>query len=211
MATTKKRPAKLDEQPGSPFNPDHYPPGKLPALTTSELQAICQKVKSGQVPTEEELDAAQAERRRALDKIEWVIETERPDGKERISSANATTRTTLTLDPLTVQGRDFCNRQKRIAAGPRKGRNDPLTLALRTVLPSVLDEPSRAAWDRLLGSSRIEGGDFEASWEEGTDRLRWRYQPNDPYDAEEKTGSITFESFATRVSRLKKQMRVGSR
>lgn len=194
----RKQPPSTENQPSSPFDPAHYPPGRLPALRSESLQAITQKVGQGQLPTKQELDAALSERQRALDKIDWMNGTEPPDRKERVSSATATMRATLSLDALTVERRDYREGQKEKSKLPRD-RKDPLNEAILKRLRGDLDAAARDIWDALLCDHDAEDGDLEFFVEGGF--LKSRYW----VDGQERSGTpITFDTFAVRVSRLRK-------
>lgn len=196
-----EQPSNSDEQTSSPFNPAHYPPGRLPALPPGSLEAIAQRLGQGQLPIEQELAAALSEKQRALDKIEWVTEAERPDSKERILSATATMRTTLTLDTLTVKGRDYCERQKKKSNLPRH-RKDPLNGAILKILRRNPDASARDVWDALLCDHDAEAGDLEFVVKGGFLKSRFWV------DEVEKSGTpVTFSTFETRVSRLRKKLR----
>jgi hypothetical protein len=189
------------KQSSSPFNPDHYPPGRLPALTTTELQAITQKVGQGQLPTKQELDAALSERRRAQDKIEWAAGSGRPDITARTLSAAATTRATLTFDALTTQGRDYREQQKNRAKGGRL-RSDPLNGAIDKIFQSSPDVPAGDVWNALL-FGYDDPGYSDLKFLEEDDLLKWRYWVDD----EEKHGHISFGAFEARVSRRRRKNR----
>lgn len=188
----KQPPTGSGKQSSLPPNcTDHYPPGELPALTRKMLKAVVQKFDAGQLPTEKELDVVLKERKRATKKITWALTGTRPDLKERALSANATVVVTLGLDTLTAQSLDYREQQRNKASRPRT----PIDGAASSELKNSPHATAREVWDAL---SNYKEGNVQIT--ATVDLMQW--------DCGGKQGNLKFVTFKSKISRLRKTLRL---
>lgn len=194
MAKRPKQPPESGRKVGPSVNCSNYPPGKTPKLTTAELQAISEKAEQGQLPTKQEVHDVQAEGRRALEKVEVMTVSIRQDAGERVLSAAATVRATFSLHGLAEAGRDYRAQQRKKASAQKTPHLDAAILA---ELRKDHDAKTLDIWNAL---SNYHQGDLRIKVVEGV--MEWDY-----VGTPESSRSLKFNSFESKVSRLRRQLR----